>query len=108
MLVRTLWRLAALSLVLSASLGAGLAFAQQHVGEVVPGPYVPAGGICAGLDPSGDPDGVQGNPASSFSKPSGASCSVAPVVDPTEQKAGWGAAWAHWFAGLLQRIGFRY
>jgi hypothetical protein len=106
MSVRTLWRFAALTLLLSVLLGPGLANAQQRVSETILVWESPGHGT-GWIDPSGDPDGVQGCPPPS--RKSGAGLGVTPVPDPRSPSQGvWRAVWAHWLTGLLQRIGYRY
>ena len=78
------------------------------MGEAAGSLLQPPGQIANGLGLTGDPDGVQGNPQSSFSKQSSSTYAAAPAPGPSENEEGWGAVWARRFAGLLQRIGFRY
>jgi len=103
MSVRTFWRLAALTLILSALLGASAANAQQRVGEISGLLWETPGKDIGWIDPCGDPDGVQGGPA----RKAGAGLGVAPVPS-SPGKGAWHAGWAHWLTGLLQRIGYRY
>jgi len=105
MSVRAFWRLAALTLIFSALLGAGLAAAQSRVGESGGLLWESPGQITGSIDPAGDPDGVQGSPPAT--RKTGTGLGVSPAPGSPGREA-WRAVWAHMFAGLLQRIGFRY
>jgi hypothetical protein len=105
MSVRTLWRLAALTLILTALFGVGLANAQQRFGETGGLLWETPGHDTGWIHPSGDPDGVQGTPPAS--RKSDAGLSVTPAPGSPAQGA-WRAIWARWLTGLLQRIGYRY
>jgi hypothetical protein len=105
MSVRTLWRSAVLTLIFSALLGAGLATAQQRAGEISGLLWETPGQTIGWINPSGDPDGVQGAPPPA--RKSGAGLSVTPAPGSPGKGAS-RAVWAHWLTGLLQRIGYRY
>lgn len=105
MSVRTLWRLAALTLILTALLGVGSANACQRIGDTGGLLWETPGHDTGLINPAGDPDGVQGTPPSS--RKLGAGLGVVPAPGSPAHGA-WRAIWAHWLTGLLQRIGYRY
>ncbi len=110
MSVRTNKRIVALTLFLSVVIGVSLAYAQAQplrMGDVDASvAWVPPGHHTGGLGPHGDPDGVQGSPPTGTRK-AGARLEATPLAGAPES-ATWSVRLTHWFAGLLQRIGFRY